>query len=707
MSESTSINSNFHDKPKPKKAKGTIRPILQTELSECGLACIAMIADFHGYETDLVSFRKLFPISQNGSDLGELSAIANQIGLVGRALHLDLEEVNELELPCILHWDTNHFVVLTQCSSEQYTIVDPAIGKRRISQKELNNRFTGVALELNPTHSFVRARTRKKLSLLDLWEKIIGLKRSLAQIIALSLTLHFLTILIPLNAQITVDTVIGKNQWGILPSIALGFAMVVVTQNLVAFLRSIAIIHLSTRLQMQMSSNLFNHLIHLPMSYFIRRSLGDIISRFGSLESVKQMITNGFVSAILDGFMLIITFAIMLYYSITLTGVIIGAILLYIAVRYYFFSYIKRLTQEKIVADAKASSHFMETLHSVQTLKLFRQESHRTDQWLSRLVASINKDISIKKWDSGFHSINSIIFGLENVFVIYISALMVVDGEITLGMLFAFMSFKSNFITSANNLITLAIDYKMLDVHFERISDIAFQSPENSSLHQTEIRTKKQISIKGEIRVSNLAFKYEGAAKPVFQNVSFNIPAGESVAITGPSGCGKSTLMKCLMGLIEPTQGQILIDGVPLKEIENYRSSISAVMQDDQLISGSLKDNIAFFSNVIDERKAQHSAELACISDDISRMPMKYETLVGELGSTLSGGQKQRVILARALYQEPRILFMDEATSHLDIDREANVNSNISQLSITRVFVAHRPETVRSARMQINLAQFC
>lgn len=686
------------------RARGKVRPILQTELSECGLACVAMIGGFYGYETDLVSFRQRFPISQNGSDLDDLGNISKEIGLASRALQLDLDEIGQLELPCILHWDTNHFVVLTKCDKKFVTIVDPAVGQRRVSHKELDQRFTGIALELSPTHDFTEAQERKKLGLFDLWERIVGLKRSLAQVIGLSLVVHFLTIVVPLYTQITVDTVIGKGQWGILPTVSLGFAMIIITQNLITYLRSMVILHLSSRLQMQMSANLFNHLIHLPMSYFIRRSLGDIISRFGSLSAVRQMIANGFVSAILDGLMLVITLGVMLYYSLILTGIIMVALSLYIAVRYYLFSLIKRITQEKIVADAKEASHFMETMHAVQPLKLFRQESQRTSQWLSRLTAVINKDIEIKKWDSGFHSINSIIFGLENILVIYVASLLIGSNQLTLGMLFAFMTFKSNFVTSANSLIMIAIDFKMLDVHFERISDIAFQKTEVSSLTTKKSKPAHSFNIQGQIEAIKLSFKYEGAEEFVFENVSFKILPGESVAITGPSGCGKSTLLKCLVGLMTPSSGQILIDGVPLKEVINYRSQISTVMQDDQLISGSLKENITFFSNSVDQEKVVKSASLACIANDIEKMPMRYESLVGELGSSLSGGQKQRVILARALYKEPSILFMDEATSHLDVECESTVNANIGSLLITRVFVAHRPETVRSARKQIKLA---
>jgi len=283
---------------------------------------------------------------------------------------------------------------------------------------------------------------------------------------------------------------------------------------------------------------------------------------------------------------------------------------------------------------------------------------------------------------------------------------MIGDGSLTLGMLFAFMTFKSNFITSANSLIMLAIDYRMLDVHFERISDIAFQETEMSTSNELIPKLVNNLPIRGKIEVNNLSFKYEGSTQYVFKDVSFSVAAGESVAITGPSGCGKSTLMKCLMGLVVPTHGEILVDGTAINEISNYRSQISAVMQDDQLISGSLLENIAFFADDVDPVRVESCAAMACIGNDINSMPMQYETLVGELGSSLSGGQKQRVILARALYQKPSILFMDEATSHLDVECEANVSSNIGSLSITRIFVAHRPETVRSARKQINLAHF-
>lgn len=686
------------------------RAVLQSENAECGLACLAIIANHYGYDIDLVSLRQRHPLSSRGLHLLDLIEIAGELHLTSRALRAELDELDQVQLPCILHWGTSHFVVLSAIKKDCFVILDPACGERRVSLLELGRHFSGALLELGPTSTFQEAKLRRTLRLTDLWTRIEGLWPSLGQILVLSLILQMLTVIAPLYTQAVVDHVIAKDQWSLLTPIAIGFGLLVLTQSSIGLLRSYAILHLSNRLNVQMGANLFYHLLRLPLSYFLKRHTGDVLSRFQSLHRVRQTMTTGIVSAWLDGLMAAITVAVMLYYSVLLATVVICMVVLYALFMIAAIATVKRLKQEQLIAGANESSHFMETVRAIQTLKIFQKENDRQGQWLNKLTALVNKDTAIAKWEASFAATNGVLFGLENIAVIYLCAILVRDQQMSLGMMFAFLSFKISFTRSMTSLITQGVDFLTLDVHLERISDVVFTDKEaqhrsrpnphaGGERHEPELR-----ELKGTIEVRDLAFRFEGSKRDVFRHLSFRIEAGETVAITGPSGCGKTTLLKCLMGLLEPTAGTILIDGVPLQRIGFYRSQIAAVMQDDQLISGSIKDNIAFFAKDISMERVRDCATMACIHDEIVAMPMQYETLVGDLGSSLSGGQKQRVILARAICRTPRILFMDEATSHLDVASEAAVNEHISRLAITRVLVAHRPETVRTAGKRINMA---
>lgn len=679
--------------------------VLQTEAAECGLVCLAMIAGFHGYDTDLASLRRRFSISSHGTNLKTLMDMAGRLHLAGRALRLEPEHLGELQLPCLLHWDMNHFVVLKAVQRNRVVIHDPAVGERVFEKEEFAQHFTGVALELSPTDKFQTGEDRQHLKLSHFWSRIAGLKRSLVQVLLLSLLLQLFAVVTPFYMQTVVDDVILRGDNNLLLVLALGFGLLLLIQTGTNALREWVILHISSRLNMQMAANLFRHLIRLPMSYFSTRHMGDVVSRFGSLQNVRELLTTGLVAAVVDGIMALITLAAMFFYDVKLTLIVLLVVVLYAALRLLLYRPLRLLTEEQIVAQAKHDSHFMESVRAIQTVKLFQRENDRQGQWQNRLADAINKDIRITRWHIGYNTLNRLLFGLENLLVIYFAATAVMGNILSVGMLFAFMSYKTRFVESMDALIAKWIELKMLGLHLDRLSDIVFTPAEaidqQNVLALSDSGTTEPLT--GKIEVRNLGFRYGEAEAPAFQNLNFTIEPGETVAIAGPSGCGKTTLLKCLMGLLQPSEGEILIDGLPLKQLPHYRNQIAGVMQDDQLLAGAIADNIACFEPQLDLERIVHCAQMACIHEEILRMPMQYNTLVGDMGTSLSGGQKQRIVLARALYRAPRILFMDEATSHLDVANESLVNDHIKRLAITRVLVAHRPETVGSAGRQIEL----
>tara|TARA_Y100000034_G_scaffold68416_1_gene82573 strand:- start:5969 stop:7981 length:2013 start_codon:yes stop_codon:yes gene_type:complete len=659
-----------------------------------------MVACYHGYQTDLVSIRQKFSISLEGATLLDIMGFAEQLKLSTRPLRIELEDLDALQTPCILHWDLNHFVVLKKANEKRIVIHDPAKGEKTLTLEEASKHFTGVALELTPTKDFEKQESKPTLRFSDFWSRISGLKRSLLLIFLLSMLLQVFTLAAPYYIQLVIDDVVLTGDTSLLTVLAVGFFLVLIFEIATNALRGFTLLHFGNQMNIQLGANLFHHLVRLPISYFEKRHMGDVVSRFGSLQQVKQLLTTGVIEAIIDGLMAIITLAMIFFYSPTLSAVVLVAVFAYAGVRIAMYKPYRAISEQEIMARAEENSNFMETVRGIQTIKLFGSEVKREGQWQNRYANAINQNIRIGNFNIGYDAVNRALFGIENIVVVYLAAHLVIQGGFSTGMLFAFMSYKRQFMEKTANLIEKFIEFKMLGLHFDRIADIALTEKED-----LQPANLKRHTLEGGIEVRNVSFAYSDATPNVLDNLSLQIKAGESVAITGPSGCGKSTLLKLLLGLNKAKSGEVLIDGVPLEQIgaRQYRQQIAAVMQDDELLSGSVADNIAFFDSPVDMERVVYCAQLAAIHDDIAQMPMGYDSLIGDMGSSLSGGQKQRIILARALYKQPKILFMDEATSHLDTNLEADINEAVSRLDITRVIIAHRKETIASADREIKL----
>lgn len=668
--------------------------IIQTEVAECGLASMAMVANYHGHQVDLNALRRKFSISSKGATLQGLIQLADSLQLSSRPLRLSLNELSQLQTPCILHWDLNHFVVLKSVKGNQVAIHDPASGVRTMDMATVSKHFTGVALELTPTPDFKPEKIAKKARFSDFWSRITGLKRVLIQILILSILLQVFAIATPFYTQLVVDDVIISRDLDLLLILALGFGLLALVNILVTALRSVIILYMGTQLNIQMAANLFRHLLKLPMAYFEKRHIGDVISRFGSLQTVKDLLTTGVIETIVDGIMAIGLVIMMYIYSPLLGFIVTVAVILYVLLRLALYRPYRQLNEESIVANAKQTSNFMESVRAIQSVKLFGNETQRQTVWQNYYADEVNAGIKVGKLTIGYQFINGFIFGLENVIVIYLAATQVIDSLMTIGMMYAFMSYKSQFTTKASALVDKVIQFKMLSLHMERLGDIILSEQEKNTEQK---RTLPEVN--GGMCLENISFRYSDNEPMILDDLSFEVEPGTSVAIVGPSGTGKTTLMKIMLGLLEPAAGMVQLDGVDIKQIglKSYRSKIGTVMQSDELLSGSIADNICFFDPQFNQERIEKCAEMAAVHTDILMMPMAYHTLIGDMGSSLSGGQKQRILLARALYKEPKILFLDEATSHLDVGLESVVNETVKKLEITRVIIAHRTETIAMA----------
>lgn len=672
----------------------------QTEAAECGLACLAMVASYHGFRTDLPTLRGRFSLSLKGANLAQIIRYADGLQLGARPLRLEMDELKDLKTPCLLHWDLNHFVVLKSVCKTGIVIHDPAIGVRHIDYALAGKHFTGVALELTPTAHFKPADARRRISVFQLMGKVDGLWSSMGLVFVMALALEAFALISPMFNQWVVDEALVSNDRDLLNVLVVGFALLLVMQTAISLARGWSVLYLSTHLNLQWMANVFTHLLRLPVSWFEKRHLGDVVSRFGSVGAMQHTLTTSFIAAILDGLMGLATLAMMFIYSASLSAVVIAAVALYAMLRAMIYLPMREASQDGLALSAKEQSCFLETVRAVRAIKLFGRELDRRGRWLNLMVDSLNRGVRTQKFMLWFGTANTIVFGLESLLIFWLGAHMVLDRAFTVGMLFAFSSYGSQFSGRMSSLIDKFIEFRMLSLHAERLADIVQEPPEEDALH--DIKIDKLIP---RIELSDVGFRYGDGEQWVVRHLNMSIEAGEALALVGPSGCGKTTVVKLILGLLTPQEGEVRYGGVPIKQLGHraYRSAVAVVMQDDQLLTGSMADNISFFDTVADQERIEQCARLAAVHDDIAAMPMGYHTLTGDMGTTLSGGQKQRVLLARALYKTPKVLVLDEATSHLDIERELQVNTAVRALDITRICVAHRPETIAMARRVVRL----
>lgn len=676
--------------------------IRQTEAAECGLACLAMVAGYHGHHVELSALRQRHAVSLKGVTLARLIDIAQALGFSVRPVRLELDELVHLLVPCILHWDLNHFVVLREVRRDRVVVHDPAVGERLLKLEEVDKHLTGVAMELSRGPSFQRKRPEPPVSLRTLAGSIEGLGRSLLQVFILALVLELFALVAPQFLQIIVDQVLADSDRDLLTLLGISFLLLLLLQVAVSTLRTWVVLWLGTHFNLSWTGNVFQHLLKLPQSYFLKRHLGDIVSRFGAISTIQQTLTTQFVGVILDGLMAALTLAMLFFYSIPMAMLTVAAVLIYLVLRLVYFQIYREANLNQIVGTAKQQSGFMEAIRGVQTLQLYNQEGRQTARYLNATADVLNKSIAVQKLNMGFVALSSLTGGVQRIAVLWLGAWLALKGQFSAGMLMAFAAYAEQFMARAGSLIDYLIQLRLLRLQGERLADIVLTAPEQLA-DGVYVGPEPEPSI----RLEKVSFRYAEGEPWVLRNCSFEIKAGESVAIVGPSGCGKSTLVRLLLGLLDPQEGTISVGGVNLRHLgkRNYRHMVASVMQEDRLFSGSIADNISFFDEAATFEQVEQAARSAQLHEDIVAMPMGYHSLVGDMGSSLSGGQKQRLFIARAMYAKPRILVLDEATSHLDGERETHINRLLSSLSMTRVIIAHRQETIASADRIIDLAK--
>lgn len=664
--------------------------ILQSDVAECGAACVAMIARHLGVDIDFETLRATHPLSSRGATLETLLLMSESVGLQGTPARIDLEVLRDCDGPLLLHWGMNHFVVFERCTKGGMQIVDPAVGRRSISWEIASSKFTGIAVEFDRRVGFASAvKAQNASSVRELLPPFAQYRGEIVRLVLLALLLEAFAMLGPLLIQLVVDRGMSTPDASIVILLASGFSLILLVQAALFWARSRVLATLGLRFATQLSERVFSVLIRQPARFFETRRFGDISARYGSADVIATTLRRGFLEGLVDSSLALGMAILMLMYSWKASMVTLLALGTYIAVKAKAAGPIRDANQEALTYFSKVQSHFSETIRGIQSIKVYGVEGRREASFHTYLLGRAKAEHEIEGVMTNGRTAVTLIFGLEQIVVITLLAMSVQLQAITLGMLFAFLAFRAQFVARASNLIDRASDMIMLRQHFGRLAEIANVSTTEAAGRSSATQSPVAVSM------SNVVFRYGEFEAPVLDGASLNIRWGERVAVTGISGAGKSTLLKIVSGLLRPQHGEVQVSGVPIHELGRSNGGLAVVLQDDYLFMGSITDNIAFFDRDPDLSRVIESARLANIHDDIERMPMGYRTLIGDLGNSVSGGQRQRLLLARALYRKPSILLLDEATSHLDPAAERAISQSLRQSGMTMLIVAHRDESIR------------
>lgn len=611
---------------------------LQAERSECALACMVMLLNYFGHRIDLNTLRNLFPIARHGVTLAWIVNTSAQLHLAARPLRLEPGDMDKLTLPAMLHWDLDHFVILAHVKGKQLVIHDPAVGRQSISRQEAGRHFTGDALEFIPAGSFQPRDDRQRLWLRDLWSSADGLAGALAQLLVLSFLLQVFALSLPFYTQLLLDDVLVNQDTDLLLLLAAGFFLLVVFRQLTDWVRAHVVLYLGNSISFRFATRLCQHLLHLPQEYFSRRHLGDTVSRFSSFNHVRDLLCAGMVEVTIDGIMAAGTLVLMYVYAPFLTGIALAAVVVYGLLRLVYYFSLRQRNEEWLNDRALENTCFMEKITAIQGIKLFGREAARLGSWQNRYADTIVSGMRMQKLGIHIRFAQGLLVSTENILLLHVGALTVLSGTMSVGMLMAFIGFKDHFYRSVFSLLDKVFEFRLLDVHLERLADIAFTEPEFAG--EARLLPVETASRPATIRLRDVAFGYEPGMS-LFLHVSLDTVEGGINVIIGPTGCGKSTLLKILASLVVPTAGELLYNNRPVDKVSlaDYRSRIGAVMQNDMLLSGSLLENITFFDTTPDLERARLAAEQAMIAGEIATMPMQFQTMTGPMGAGLSGGR--------------------------------------------------------------------
>jgi len=680
-----------------RKLRRRVPPVLQMTAIECGAACLAMILSYYGRKTRVAEVRDLYGVGRDGLSALGLVKAARSYGMRVRAISLQgqIDDFRFVSLPAIVHWEFNHFMVVERWSTDCVDVVDPAVGRKRLSRAEFDLGFTGVVIMMEPGEQFLRHGTPSRLTLGAYAAQYV--KRAplaLFQIVLASLILQVFGLGIPILTKVIVDQVIPLRLNSIVPLLGIGVLSLLLAQLVILVLRSFILIYLECHIDMHILPSFFDHMLMLPLKFFQQRSTGDILMRISSNTAIRDIVSTQFLTSILDGSLVIVYMAILFWQSWSFALIVLVIGILQFALLLGTKDEFHLRASRELETTGRSQGYTAEVLTGMTTVKAAGAEQRVFQRWSNLFCDQLNASIRRIYLASILTTSITILRIMSPLILLWLGTVQVLNGTMQLGTMLALNALAVTFVTPLASLASSATQLPIIRSHLDRISDVI-----GTPFEQEMQNAHEPPRLTGRIQLQDVSFKYDANSPTVLKEITVDIAPGQKVAIVGPTGSGKSTMGKLLLGLYLPTEGEIRYDGIPLRSLnyQSVRSQFGVIMQDASIFSGSIRQNIAFNNPDLDMDGIVNAAKLAALDGDIQQMPMEYETFVAESGNALSGGQRQRLAIARALANNPSILLLDEATSALDVITEHVIEQNLKSLACTQIIIAHRLSTVRHA----------
>jgi ATP-binding cassette, subfamily B, bacterial len=671
--------------------------ILQMEATECGAACLAMVLSYYGRKTKVSEVRDYLGTGRDGHTAVGLVKAARYFGLRVRAISRQTADFRQVQLPAIIHWQFDHFVVVERWTAKYVDVVDPSGGRRRLNSEEFDLGFTGIVLLLEAGVHFAKDKKVEgsELTLTSYLKRSLQAPGIMVQILFTSILLQLFALTSPFLTQVLIDHIIPRKLDDLLVLLIIGMIILTVIQTSLSLLRSFLLMYLNARLSSQMTLSFFEHLLSLPYRFFQQRTVGDLINRISSNNAIRSLLSDQLIASIIDGGLLLIYLVLLvtvvppLFVLIAVGFTLVQAIIMVVTNRP-----LVQLLKKQLASGGKTEGYLTEMLTGVATLKVSSAEGQAFERWSNLYFENLNLSTRQSYLTALFGSVSSLLQAFCPMLLMWVGTIQILEGKMTLGTVLAFNTIVLGF---SAPLFSLVGNWQLLQsvrAHFERIADVLVAEPE-----QINCNLRQPTQLSGAIHLENISFRYSPEAPLVIHNINLSIQPGEKVAIVGRSGSGKSTLGKLILGLERPSTGEVYYDDFALSslDVKGVRSQIGVVLQEAHIFSGSIRENITLVKPGLNLEAVIRAASLAGLAEDIAKMPMGYETYVAEGGSALSGGQRQRLALARAIAHSPSILLLDEASSHLDVVTEQLVAQNLQTLACTQIIIAHRLSTIRNA----------